>query len=100
MTSTTRSEAATISSKSPRERVRTPLISGRIPVIAATWSARRPRRWAKAAPTVPWPRRPTRKEERSEDVTGHQVVVGLAAHHDAGVAAGGEDHPRARRGVG
>src|SRR5215217_8830854 len=100
MTSTTRSASRRTSSKSPRLRVRTPVIRGRRPVMASTCPARCARSWAKADPTVPWPRRPTRNAPAPAsaaigDVAGEEVVVGLAAHDDAGVAVLDEDDGRA-----
>ena len=59
MTSTTRSDAARMSSNEPRERVRTPVSSGRSPVTASTSSARDSSSSAKAEPTVPNPSSPT-----------------------------------------
>src|SRR3954462_15922893 len=93
MTSTIRSELARTSSKVPRERVSTPLSSGRRPVMCSTPGARACSSWAKAAPTVPWPSRPTL------NVAGNQVLEGLAAHDEPRVAAGGEDDGGARRAV-
>src|SRR5258706_15308716 len=97
MTSTIRSEPARISSKSPRLRVSTPLISGRIPVSACTWDARSASNWANAPPTVPCPSRPMRNG--SADIAGEQVLVGLAAHHDARAAVAHEHDRRARDAV-
>src|SRR5829696_5917497 len=91
ISSTMRSEASRISRKSPRERVSTPEISGRSPVTRSTSPARSTTRPANAAPTVPWPSRPTLKE-----VTGQQVVVALAPHDGAPPPTGGEDDGRAR----
>src|SRR5919201_3070849 len=93
MSSTSRSLRSTMSSKSPRLRVSTPLISGRSPVAASIASARWSSNSWNAAPTVPWPRRPTL------NVTERQVLVGLAAHDHARVPLGAEDHRRARHGV-
>src|SRR2546425_912335 len=97
MTSTIRSERSRMSSKLPRPRVSTPDSSGRRPVIASTCAARASSSSANAEPTVPNPSSPTRKG--SGDVTGQQVLVGLAAHDDAGVAVLGEDDRRARHAV-
>src|SRR4051794_32975835 len=94
MTSTTRSERSRMSAKSPRERVSTPASSGRSPVACSTWGARSESRRANAPPTVPWPRRPT-----LNDVPGGQVLVGLAADDDAGVAVAAEHHGWAREAV-
>src|SRR5437763_16510739 len=91
--STIRSEPSRISAKLPRERVSTPVTSGRRPVIAATWSARSSTSSANAEPTVPWPSRPTL------NVSGNQVLEGLPAHDDAGVAVLGEDDRRPRHPV-
>src|SRR3954453_9969219 len=88
MTSTTRSALPTMSSKVPRERVSTPVSSGRRPVMSSTSSARSSSSPANAEPTVPWPSRPTL------NVSGNQVLDGLAAHDDPSVAAGGEDDGR------
>src|SRR3954470_24069251 len=102
ISSTTRSLRSTMSSKSPRLRVSTPTTSGRTPVVASIAPARSSISSCSAAPTVPWPRSPIRKrapEPPESDVTEGQVVVGLAAHHDAGVAARAEDHRRARDAV-
>src|SRR3954471_17349004 len=96
MTSTTRSERSRMSSKAPRLRVSTPLSSGRRPVTAATSSARSASSAANADPTVPCPRSPTRK---GSDIAHGHVVVGLAAHHEARVAARDEDDRRARDAV-
>src|SRR3954469_14033647 len=93
MTSTIRSELARTSSKVPRERVSTPLSSGRRPVMCSTPGARACSSSAKAAPTVPWPSRPTL------NVAGNQVLEGLAADDEPRVAAGGEDDGRARAAV-
>ena len=59
ISSTIMSDSARISSKSPRERVSTPLTCGRSPVIGTIASARSSSSAAKAPPTVPWPSRPT-----------------------------------------
>src|SRR3954463_9233507 len=93
ISSTIRSEPARISSKSPRERVSTPLISGLKPVMWAIASARSASSVSNAAPTVPWPSRPTLY------VSGIQVLVGLAADDDPRVATGAEHHRRARDAV-
>src|SRR4051812_25410603 len=95
ISSTTRSLRSTMSSKSPRLRVSTPTTSGRLPVVASIAPARCSISSWRADPTVPWPSRPTLKL----DVTEREVVVGLAANHDASVAAGAEDHGRARDAV-
>src|SRR3954451_17752297 len=90
ISSTIRSERARISSKSPRDRVSTPLTSGRQPVMWAIASARSASSASNAAPTVPWPSRPTLY------VSGIQVLVGLAADDEPPVAAGAE-HDRGPR---
>src|SRR3954451_854808 len=97
MTSTIRSDVARMSSKSPRERVRTPDSSGRMPVACSTASARSRSRATNAAPTVPWPRSPTLKV--ASDISVEEVLVGLAAHDHAGLAVLAEDHRRARDAV-
>src|SRR5215204_2824371 len=94
ITSTTRSERSRMSSNSPRLRVRTPLISGRWPVVAAIASARASSSSWNAAPTVPWPSRPTLK-----DVTEREVLVALAAHDGPRVPVLAEDHGRPRDAV-
>src|SRR3954469_2626097 len=93
ISSTIRSEPARISSKSPRERVSTPLTSGRWPVMCAIASARSASSASNAAPTVPWPSRPTLY------VSGIQVLVGLAADDEPRLAAGAEHDRRARDAV-
>src|SRR5947208_5613122 len=93
ISSTIRSDASRISSKSPRERVSTPVTSGRSPVIAATWSARSRTRAANAEPTVPWPSRPTL------NVSAIQVLEGLPAHDEPRLAAAAEHHGGARDAV-
>src|SRR4051812_49935702 len=93
MTSTTRSELSRMSSNVPRERVSTPVSSGRRPVTCSTPGARACSSSANAPPTVPWPSRPTL------NVAGNQVLEGLAAHDEPRVAAGGEDDGRARHAV-
>src|SRR3954471_12887829 len=93
MSSTIRSLPWRISSKSPRERVSTPAISGRRPGVAATASARSFRRASNAAPTVPWPSRPTL------NVSAMELLVGLAADDGARGAVLAEDHRRARLAV-
>src|SRR3954449_12434153 len=97
MTSTIRSDVARMSSKSPRERVRTPDSSGRMPVACSTASARSCSSATNAAPTVPWPKRPTLKV--ASDISVEEVLVGLAAHDHAGLAVLAEDHRRARDAV-
>src|SRR4051794_21084662 len=94
ITSTTRSDRSRMSSKSPRERVSTPLISGRCPVAASIASARASSSSWNAPPTVPWPSRPTLK-----DVTECEVLVALAAHDGPRVPVLAEDHRRARDAV-
>src|SRR4051794_24211849 len=91
ISSTIRSERSRMSSKSPRERVSTPTISGRAPATGTIASARSASNASKAPPTVPWPSRPMRKS----DIPGHQIVEGLAPHHHARLTAGAEDHGRA-----
>src|SRR4051795_11025622 len=93
MSSTSMSLPARISSKSPRERVSTPLISGRKPVMWAIASARCARSVSNAAPTVPCPSRPTLY------VSGIQVLVGLAADDEPRVALRAEHDGGARDAV-
>src|SRR3954469_2665860 len=94
-TSTMRSLSPRMPSKSPCERVRTPVIRGFWPVACSTCAARPGSSSANAPPTVPWPRSPMRKS----DIAREQVVVGLAAHNGAGVAARAEDDGRPRHAV-
>src|SRR3954451_11945998 len=94
ITSTIRCERSRMSSKSPRLRVSTPLISGRCPVAASIASARASSNSWNADPTVPWPSRPTLK-----DVTEREVLVALAAHDGPRVPVLAEDHRRARDAV-
>src|SRR5919107_741535 len=89
MSSTTRSEPARISSKSPRERVSTPASSGRSPVTGTIASARSRSSVANAEPTVPWPSRPTL------NVSGTQILVALAADDDPRRPVAAEQHGRA-----
>src|SRR5437763_8229082 len=91
--STIRSEPSRISAKLPRERVSTPVTSGRRPVIAATWSARSRTSASNAEPTVPWPSRPTL------NVSAIQVLEGLPAHDEPRAPAGTEHHGGARDAV-
>src|SRR5436190_21560115 len=93
ISSTIRSERSRMSSKSPRERVKTPDNSGRMPVENATASARSSSRVRNALPTVPWPRSPTLNV-----VTSRQVLVGLAADDHARLPVSAEDHRRPRDG--
>src|SRR3954454_21522162 len=93
ISSTTRSDAERISSKSPRERVRTPVTSGRRPVMCAMASARSASSRANAAPTVPCPSSPTLY------VSGMQILEGLAAHDEARAAVFAEHDGRARNPV-
>src|SRR4051794_39354214 len=93
ISSTIRSAPARISSRSPRERVRTPLTSGFRPVTWAIWSARSCSSASNAAPTVPWPSRPTLY------VSGMQVLESLAAHDQPRAAVGAEDDRGARHAV-
>src|SRR4051812_23074342 len=93
ISSTIRSLFSRMASKSPRERVSTPLICGVRPVMLATWSARSASRASNAAPTVPCPSSPTLY------VAGMQVLEGLAAHDHAGAALRAEDDGRARDAV-
>src|SRR5215217_1449196 len=88
MSSTIRSEPSRISSNEPRERVSTPEISGRAPVIGSIASARSPSKTSKAEPTVPWPSSPTL------NVAGNQVLQRLAPHRHPRLAARAEDHGR------
>src|SRR6187200_2105182 len=93
ISSTIRSAPSRISSNEPRERVSTPDSTGRSPVTGTIASARSSSRCANADPTVPWPSRPTL------NVSGTQVLEGLAAHDAARVAARAEDHRRPRNAV-
>src|SRR4051794_21861925 len=95
ISSTTRSLRSTMSSKSPRLRVRTPTTSGRTPVVPSIAPARSSISSCSAEPTVPWPRTPIRNRPPS-DVTEREVVVGLAAHDHPRVATRAEDHGRPR----
>src|SRR5437763_3235600 len=91
MSSTIRSLRSRMSSKSPRERVRTPDNSGRMPTEASIDPARSSSNLWNAPPTVPWPSSPTLNA-----VTSRQVLVGLAPDDDARLAGGAEDDGRAR----
>src|SRR4051794_20473337 len=93
ISSTIRSASARIASKSPRERVRTPVTSGLKPVMWAIASARSASSASNAAPTVPWPSSPTLY------VSGIQVLVGLAADDDPRIALRAEHDRRARDAV-
>src|SRR4051812_17790448 len=88
ISSTISCEPSRISAKSPSERVSTPLTRGRSPVVCSTQSARSSSSATNADPTVPWPRTPTLK------VSAKEVLVGLAAHDQSGVAVTAEDHRR------
>src|SRR3954454_18072176 len=99
ISSTTRWLRSTMSSKSPRLRVRTPTTSGRLPVVAAIESARSSISSCRAAPTVPRASSPTQNGPPGAGVPGREVAVGLAAHHDASVATRAEDHGRPRDAV-
>src|SRR5918994_3524821 len=77
-----------MSSKSPRERVSTPLSRGRSPVIGTIESARCSSSCANADPTVPWPSSPTL------NVSGTELLVGLAADDGARLAAAAEHDRR------
>src|SRR3954470_2654384 len=94
ISSTTRSERSRMSSKSPRDRVKTPDNSGRRPVENSIESARSSSSVWNELPTVPWPRSPTLKV-----VTRSQVLVRLAADDGPRLAVLAEDHRRARDGV-
>src|SRR3954466_1105494 len=94
MSSAIRAERSRMSSNSPRDRVRTPLISGRCPVVASIAPARASRSPWNAAPTVPWPSSPT-----LNDVTEREVLVALAAHDGPRVPILAEDHGRPRDAV-
>src|SRR4051812_47218083 len=76
-----------MSSNSPRERVSTPEISGRIPVVDSIAPARASISSCSAPPTVPWPSRPT-----LNGVTCRQVLVGVSSHYNARVSVSAEDH--------
>ena len=93
ISSTIRSEPSRISSKSPRERVSTPLISGRRPVMCAIASARSLSSCSNAAPTVPCPSSPTLY------VSAMQVLEGLAAHDQPCLAVCAEHDRRPRDAV-
>src|SRR4051794_30026525 len=99
ISSTTRSLRSTMSSKSPRLRVSTPTTSGCLPVVALIAGARCSISSCSAEPTVPCPSSPTQNGPLGSGVTGREVVVGLAAHHDASVATRAEDHGRPRDAV-
>src|SRR6188472_598467 len=96
ISSTITSERSRIASKSPSSRVRTPETSGRRPVAASTASARAAIIAAKAPPTVPRPSSPMRT---GSGIAARQVLVGLAAHDDAGLALVAEEDRRARHAV-
>ena len=85
-------------SKSPRERVSTPAISGRSPVTCAicVGALRQQLGEGRADRAVAEQADRKRRCGLSSDVTGGQIVVGLAAHDDARVAVLAEDHRRAR----
>src|SRR4051812_18349036 len=97
ISSTIRSLASRIWSKSPSLRRRVPVICGRMPVIAAMWSARAGSSSANAPPTVPRPSRPMRNA--CSDIALEELVGALAAHDEAGVAVCDEDDGRARGAV-
>src|SRR5437764_1189641 len=90
ISSTIRSLPPTTDSKSPVERVRTPVISGRTPTAASIAGARSSSSSLKAAPTVPWPRRPTL------NVTERQVLERLAPDDLARISVAAEDDRRPR----
>src|SRR3954463_5642686 len=92
MTSTIRSLLSRICSKSPSLRRRTPVISGRMPVIASICAARAGSSSANAPPTVPRPSSPMRKTR--SDIALEQVLGPFAPDDETGVAAGDEDHGR------
>src|SRR6201996_7408885 len=107
ISSTIRSEPSRISSKSPSLRVRTPTSSGLRPVAASTASARASSKSAKAAPTLPRPSRPMRTgfgpsptstasplAAATSDIAGGEVVEGLAADDQPGLAVAAEEHRR------
>ena len=75
ISSTTRSEPARISSKSPSPRVSAPAISGRRPVAASTASARSASSSAKAAPTVPRPSSPMRTGLEPSEATAQTSLA-------------------------
>src|SRR4051812_37153379 len=93
ISSTIRSLSCRMLSKSPLERVSTPVTSGLSPVTCAIASARSLRSRSNAAPTVPCPSRPTLY------VSGMQVLEGLAAHDQPRAAAGAEHDRRPRDAV-
>src|SRR3954452_18054086 len=77
----------------PGERVSTPVSSGLRPVTAATASARSASSASNAAPTVPRPSSPTL------NVSGIEVLEGLAADDLARAPARAEDDRRPRDAV-
>src|SRR5436190_23389326 len=91
MTSTIRSLSSRTCSKSPSLRRNTPAITGRMPVMASICAARAGSSSANAPPTVPRPSRPIRN---SSDIAGVELLWVLAAHADARLTAGDEDHGR------
>src|SRR5215211_9352559 len=93
ISSTIKSLPSRISSKLPRLRVSTPASSGRRPTSASIALARPSSSSWKADPTVPCPRRPTRK---GSAIAGREVLVGLSADDDAGFAVLAEDDRRPR----
>src|SRR5271166_213137 len=104
ISSTITSASARISSKSPRVRVSTPLITGRRPLKRSISSALSASSSAKAPPTVPDPSRPTRYGAGAAassppralvDIARGQVLEALAPYDDACVAVAAEDHRRA-----
>src|SRR5215212_4849386 len=97
MTSTTRSLACKIASKSPSLRRSTPVISGRMPVIASMCCARAGSSSAKAPPTVPRPSRPMRKTW--SDIALEELLGALAPDDHARVAVRDEHDGRARDAV-
>src|SRR5918998_5258937 len=96
ISSTIRSLRSRMSSNSPRLRVRMPDSSARRPVSASTASARSSSSVANAAPTVPWPRSPTRN---GSGIPSGEVVEGLAPYDHARVAVAAEHHRRPRKRV-
>src|SRR5579884_2258169 len=96
ISSTSSSAPARISPKSPRLRVSTPLITGMRPLKRSISPARAASSDANAAPTVPWPSRPTRKAAGEPpalaDIARREVLERLPPHHHPGVPVPAEDH--------
>src|SRR5436190_10205719 len=108
ISSTSRSAPARISSKCPRVRVSTPLMTGRRPLKRSISPARSSSSRVKAEPTVPCPSSPTRKGVVTAlepcacalaDIARGQVLEALAPDDHAGVPLAAKDHRRARHAV-